>query len=264
MILSGSLRRRHWESPEFIVNLDAEIEFGVESNLINEKLIETLWSRASRFEGDAPFYLLLLIHLAEAALLCAGNYADNCEFEAAGDLLVNPREIIVRRIGDGHATVKNRHGRLSEQFGPAGVPPHITLKWVSSGSFLEITKPPLLPHMTKVLVQTELISKAYLERLEAGQRRVADTLAFLAAWGITDSVELWRRLEKVSPEERAYAESNLCRFDKRLFQHIGISLKRSMAERDYHSPFLTGSCLAASRSLSQLSLAEPEFAGAAV
>ena len=28
-----------------------------------------------------PWYWLLMARLAEAALLCAGNYADNCEYQ---------------------------------------------------------------------------------------------------------------------------------------------------------------------------------------
>ena len=36
-------------------------------------------------------YWLTYVRIREAALLCAGNYADNGEYQAAGDLLVNPQ-----------------------------------------------------------------------------------------------------------------------------------------------------------------------------
>jgi hypothetical protein len=227
-------------SLESILHINAEAEHAVASHLIDEKLIENFWSRAHRLGEDGPGYWLLMARLAEAALLCAGNYADNCEYEAAGDLLVNPREIMVRTQDNSRATAKNRHGRLSEQFGLEGVGCHPSLKRFSAGMCLEITKPPLLPHMTNVLRRSDRISVAYLQRLEEGQRCIADTLAFLAAWPIFDSAELWRRLQASSVRQRAFAESHLCRFDARVFHRIGADLRLSLADPDYPSPFLAG------------------------
>jgi len=225
---------------ESIVRINAEVEHEVASRLMNEKVIEKCWSRARRLEGGCPGYWLLMARLAEAALLCAGNYADNCEYEAAGDFLVNPREIVVRSRGDGHSTAKQRHGRLSAQFGLEGVEGHNCMKSFSAGIRLEITKPPLLPHMTRVLKESGCISHSFTHRLEECQGRIADTLAFLAAWRIFDSAELWRRLKASSPRERAFAESHLCRFDAQVFQLIGADVRRSLADPDYRSPFLTG------------------------
>ncbi len=238
MTFSGLLRLDAGQALESIVRLSTELEHEVASNLINEKLIDDWWLRARKFDSHGPGYWLLLVRLAEAALLCAGNYADNCEYEAAGDFLVNPRQILVRRMADGRATPKNRHGRLSDQFGLAGVKRCHLMKRFSAGVSLEITKPPLLPHMTQVLRRSKCISPSYLERLEESRRRIADTLAFLAAWRIFDSAELRRRLQATSERERIFAESHLCRFDTQIFDQIGVSLKRSLAEPDYRSPFL--------------------------
>jgi hypothetical protein len=238
MTVSGSLRLDAGQALESIVRLSAELAHEVASNLTNEKLIDNCWSRARKFDSHGPGYWLLLVRLAEAALLCAGNYADNCEYTAAGDFLVNPRQILVHRIADGRSTLKNRHGRLSDQFGLAGVKRCHLMKRFSAGVNLEITKPPLLPHMTQVLRRSKCISPSYLQRLEDGLRRIADTLAFLAAWRIFDSAELCRRLQAASERERIFAESHLCRFDTRVFDQIGVSLRRSLAEPDYRSPFL--------------------------
>jgi hypothetical protein len=249
MTVLGSCRQMSEEEHalDSIVRINAEIEREVASHLVNEKVIEDYWSRARRLDGDSPKYWLLLVRLAEAALICAGNYADNCEYEAAGDFLVNPREILVHILADGRSTVKNRHGRLSEQFGLEGAEHHHLMKLFSVGVYLEMTKAPLLPHMTKVLRKSEWISPAYLQRLEKGQRRIADTLAFLAAWRIFDSAALWQRLQVTSAQERAFAESHLCRFDTRVFHQIGASLQRSLAEPDYRSPFLAGPNLGVNR-----------------
>ena len=141
---------------ESITRINAELERTVSPHLMTEKSVESCWSQARQLKGDGPSYWLLLVRLTEAALLCAGNYADNCEYEAAGDFLVNPREILVHRRGDGRSTTKNRHGRLSEQFGLEGVERLRSMKRFSAGVCLEITKPPLLPHMTQVLRESEL------------------------------------------------------------------------------------------------------------
>ncbi|MGB8336495.1 MAG: hypothetical protein WCE56_18515 [Desulfobacterales bacterium] len=247
---------------EFIARINAEVEHEVASSLMNEKVIENHWSYARRLDGDSPEYWLLLVRLAEAALICAGNYADNCEYEAAGDLLVNPREILIHRLADGRSTVKNRHGRLSEQFSLEGAEHHHLMKLFSAGVHLEMTKAPLLPHMTKVLRKSERISPAYLQRLEKGQCRIANTLTFLSAWRIFDSATLWQRLQLTSAQERAFAESHLCRFDTRVFHQVGTSLQRSLAEPDYQSPFLAGPNLGVTRlkpmsPATELALASP-------
>ena len=223
---------------ESIVQIDAEVERQVASHLMNQTVIEACWSRARRLGGDCPGNWLLLIRMAEAALLCAGNYADSCEYEAAGDLLVNPREIVVHSRGDGGTTTKNRHGRLSAQFGLDGADRLRSMKRFSAGIRLEITRPPLLPHMEQVLKESGCISQSFIQRLEAGQRRVADTLACLAAWRVFDSAELWRRQQASSTRDSLFVDSHLCRFDTRVFHQIGEDLRRSLTDPRYRSPFL--------------------------
>ena len=64
--------------------------------VVNEGRIED-WLDELEMQNNEknPVYWLLLVRLNELALLCAGNYADNCEFSAAGDLLLNPRKMMV-------------------------------------------------------------------------------------------------------------------------------------------------------------------------
>ena len=242
MVVGGSFRcmPEAEQTLEFITRINAALEQAGSLHLMTEKTVESWWSQAVQLKGDSPSYWLLLVRIAEAALLCAGNYADNCEYEAAGDFLVNPREILVHRRSDGHSEAKNRHGRLSRQFGLEGAELHNSLKRFSAGMDVEITKPPLLPHMARVLRESGCISRFFIQRIEELQRRIADSLAFLAAWRIFDSIELWRRLEASSPRERAFAESHLCRFDGVVFNRIGADLRRSLAKPDGRSPFLAG------------------------
>lgn len=242
MPVLGPFRQMPEAEPKTLESIDrinTEIEREVSARLISEKMLESYWSQARRFEAGGRSYWLLLVRLTEAALLCAGNYADNCEFEAAGDFLVNPRKILVHQPTARRPTVKRRHGRLTEQFGLAGTEPHRFKRLYSANFSLEITKPPLLPHMTQVLRSSQCVSTAYIRHLEKGQRRIADALTFLAAWRIFDSAQLRRRLQAASAQESAFAESNLCRFDARVFHRIGVSLQRSLAEPDYRSSFLS-------------------------
>jgi hypothetical protein len=227
-------------SLEPVLRIDHELDKGVIACLLNEHTIEGLWTTACRIECDSPCYWLLMARLAEAALLCAGNYADNCEYRAAGDFLVNPREIRITDRRNGSSIIKNRHGRLSEQFGMEGDDRKGRLKEFASSMVLETTKLPLLPHMTLALRASGFISEDYLQRLELKQCRIAGTLAFLAAWRIEDAAELWRRMLASPAGEREFVESNLCRFNRGTFQRLGADLHRSLTAPDYQSPFLIG------------------------
>jgi len=223
-----------------VLRIDRQLAEGASASLLNEHAIESLWEAALRLECDGPWYWLLLARLAEAALLCAGHYADSCEYRAAGDILVNPREIRVIDRRSGSSTIKRRHGRLSEQFGMEGNDRQDRLKDFAGSMVLETTSPPLLPHMALALKASGSISEDYLRRLELKQCRIADTLAFLAAWRIADAAELWRRMRTSTAGEREFVESNLCRFSRGTLQKLGADLQKSLTTPDYRSPFLTG------------------------
>jgi hypothetical protein len=223
---------------QFIARINDVLEIKVSTKLVTENILEKCWRQARKFEDRGPAYWLLLTRLAEATLLCAGNYADNGEFQAAGDLLVNPRQILVHSPAGERPTAKNRHGRLSDQFGQAGVRGSGFKKPFSAAIRPEITRPPLLPLITRVLREAGCISPAYLLQLEQGQHRIADALAFLAAWRIFDPAELWRKLAGASEKDRQYVGSNLCRFDMQTFHQIGCSLRQALTDPEHRSPFL--------------------------
>jgi hypothetical protein len=225
---------------ESVLRIDRQLAEGASTFLLNEHAIESLWETALRLKCGGPWYWLLLARLAEAALLCAGHYADSCEYRAAGDFLVNPREIRVIDRRSGSSAIKNRHGRLSEQFGMEGDDRKGRLKEFAGSMLLETTKLPLLPHMALALRASGCISEDYLQRLELKQCRIAGTLAFLAAWRIENAAELWRRMLTAPAGEREFVESNLCRFNRRTFQRLGTDLHRSLTAPDYQSPFLIG------------------------
>ena len=221
---------------EFLNQVDHALERGVSSRLLDECSIEGHWTAVKDLDWGCSAYWLLIARIAEAALLCAGNYADNCEYRAAGDLLVNPREIRIRNV---QSSTKNRHGRLSDQLMESGSDRRVWMRDFDAQNHLDVTKPPLLPHMAQVLRDSGRISREYLERFQKMQCRIADTLAFMAAWGLTDSTGLWRRMETCSAAEREFALSNHCGFDTGVFQQLGRDLRQAMARSDYRSSFLS-------------------------
>jgi hypothetical protein len=206
---------------------------------VNEALIEECLSAAADLRFDGPEYWLLMVRLAEATLLCAGNYADNCQFTAAGDLIVNPREILVYRKPSGRPELKNRHVRLSDQFGDEDAEKRNWKKFFPSRFFLEVTKPPLLPLLTKTLKASDWISSDYIQRLDEGQQQVAKTLTFLNSWRVSDAMDLWTRLRTSSVKEKNFVKSHLCKFGQRVFRQIGVSLRRCLSEPNACSPFLS-------------------------
>lgn len=76
---------------------------------LNEDFIECKLCDLGQIEADCSesygIYWLTYARLFELALLCAGNYADHFEFAAAGDLLVNPRLILIH-LKSGRSVVK--------------------------------------------------------------------------------------------------------------------------------------------------------------
>ena len=101
-----------------VLNLNAEFDRITSGWLVNERAIESwLEQLQTTVSANDPCYWLLMARLTELAIVCAGRYADACEFAAAGDLLVNPREIRVHVSGRRPtAVVKQRRGALTAQF----------------------------------------------------------------------------------------------------------------------------------------------------
>jgi hypothetical protein len=193
---------------------------------LNEPFLEDLMGQLNRTDlQESFFYALTLARLLEATLLCAGHYADNCEFSLAGDLLVNPRKIKVRMKNDAPAFDKIRHGRLTDQLVqlaelcPGGCGDAMMDK---RNATCDIVAPALLPCLHSQLVGTGRFGGVYLERVDARMTAVADTLGFLAAGQILSSTELYLRLQAADPEERAFIERHLCRFDGTWFRLFGM------------------------------------------
>jgi hypothetical protein len=192
----------------------------------NEPLIEDLLERVENSARESHLrYRLLTARILEAALLCAGHYVDHCEFTAAGDLLVNPRQILIHIRGCRHPVIKRRHGRISEQLAAyCGTQPFPV--WFRHNAILEISKPALVPCLLQRLEQFHCFCPAYLDSIHRRMDKAADTIGFLSAWGVTGWEDLHRRIQWAASRERDFITANLCSFDTRDFYGLGRDIDR--------------------------------------
>lgn len=183
-------------------------------------------------------YLLMTARLFEAALLCAGNYINNGAFSEAGDLLFNPRRILVFQKGQLLPKVKNRHDRLSVQFNdqkPADVDfPH----WFRQHATLRITQPAAVPCLLDCLAQSGCISFHYLHSARTRFQKASETIAFLGAWSISGFHDLHRRLQAASLETRQFVSENLCGFNSKEFDSLGEEIRRMDRHPAHQSHYL--------------------------
>jgi hypothetical protein len=210
-----------------LLQLNALLDATVLPYEINEGEIES-WLNALEASGAQAdsLYWLLWIRMMEAALLCAGNYADNCEFSAAGDLLVNPREILVHAKDARPPVRKWRHGRLSDQFRVNGHSRSHTIETIKNEYQLEITRPPLLPYLLGSLKASGRVAGIYLAHADRRMLQITDTIGFLTSWQVFEAADLHRRTLDATPETRSFIASHLCRFDNRIFLLAGNAVQR--------------------------------------
>ena len=216
-------------------------EEGIPSNLneafINSKLCELEQIGADLLE-NREIYWLTFARLFELALLCAGNYANHFEFAAAGDLLVNPRLILIHFKSGCKAVKKDRHRKLTDQFRYVAGEREAIVRWLKEKTVPEIVERPLLVHMNEEMARSGYLSEEYLALAERRMERVADTIGFLASWHPADARSFYLQVQCASPAEKSFIESNLCRFDKGIFLELGEDLRRLAAAPYQESRFV--------------------------
>ena len=206
---------------------------------VNENIIEEMLQQLERC-GSAGFarYRLLTARLLEAALVCTGHYVDMCEFSAAGDFLVNPRQILIHRKGHRVPIVKVRHCKLSEQpdFFPEQC--HSFPEWFKHNVVLETTKPAVLPDLLRRMEAFGSFQKAYLDSIRERMEKIADAIGFLSAWGVSTLEDLYARIQSAGIRQRRFIHANLCRFNTMNFHRLGLEIDRISCCSDYKSGYL--------------------------
>lgn len=176
-----------------------------------------------RIPRDEPFWFTTA-RITELALLCAGHYADNCEFSAAGDLLLNPRRICVNVTPHRQMFIKARHGRVSDQL--AALPCAEDARPISPRQAdCNVVTPALLPFLYRRLRNSGIFDMAYMDDVAARMQHIADTIAFLAAYQTFSNEALHRKLATAGEDERAFVTAHLCRFTRGHFDRLGRQIE---------------------------------------
>ncbi|MBU0767785.1 MAG: hypothetical protein KJ687_01645 [Proteobacteria bacterium] len=207
---------------------------------VNEQTIENFLENLEAYGKTLrPVYWLMMARLFELSLICAGIYADNCEFSAAGDLLVNPRKILIHRKGYPHPLVKQRHGRLTEQLTQEKKCRELVLFQVKHEVTLEVAKPAILPYLYEQMERSCQIASWYLHDSQERMKKIADTIGFLSAWSLSRFEVLHHRMQKMSAKTRRFVADHQCNFDTRYFVRIGREIPRIIENPKEYSEFFT-------------------------
>jgi len=229
-------------TPSAFSDYNASLEEEAAPSNLKEDFIESKLYELQQIESDSSgtgeIHWLIYARLFELALLCAGNYADHFEFAAAGDLLVNPRLILIHFKSGCKAVKKDRHGKLTEQFRYVAGKREAIVTWLKQETVPEIVERPLLAHMHEQMARSGYLSNEYLDLVDCRMKRVADAIGFLASWHLVDSSAFYLRVQCASPSEKRFIESNLCRFDKEIFFELGRDLLKLAADPYQKSRFL--------------------------
>ena len=236
--LSRIQRNLHADSEPLLL-LNAELDHLKLPHLINEVSIERFLTRLED-SGllNQSSYWLLMARIFELALFCAGHYADNCEFSAAGNLLVNPRKVLIHQKGYPHSQVKQRHGRISDQLNPSGqCGKHLSVL-LKHEVAVEIAKPAILPYLFEQIKNSKEIAVWYLHHAEQRMKKIADTIGFLSAWSVSRFEDLHQRIHAASPKMRRFVADHLCSFDTGCFERLGREIQRLIKNSNHPCDFL--------------------------
>jgi len=226
-VSSGMATEWSYRNTRSLIQYNGSLERNASVVRLNEGFLDERRKELENFPQEDPaLYWLTYARLNELALYCAGNYADNFAFSAAGDLLVNPRRILVHVRNRGGTVVKERHRNLTEQFGGMAENREGVIRWLKEETTLETKEKPLLPLFLENLVQSERMSDGYLESVRNRMRKIGDAIGFFGCMNFVDSHEFYFRLQNTPEEEKALIRSKFCLFDRKTFDALGSEISR--------------------------------------
>ena len=206
---------------------------------LNESFLLDKLRELELHEGwNPPVFWLSMARLTELALVCAGNYADAAEYEAVGDLLVNPRRILVHVAGRSEPLTKKRHTPLTEQFRDKAGDRARVIFWLKKETALEIKEAPLLPVLYQRLQSSGFLAASHLDEVKTRMKRIADTVGFVAAAPCPPHLDFSRFVYQLSDRDRDIVETGLCRFDRRRFDELGREITRLLSFPHYQGGYL--------------------------
>lgn len=171
---------------------------------------------------------ITLERLTELTLLCAGNYANNGCIAAVGDLIFNPRLILVHIKGEPCPVKKERYTPLTVQFKSKGGSRGSVIEWLKYNTMLETVKEPILPHLVNLL-EKKGCSEAYLESVKERMSMIVTLTSRLSVSRIPKNMNIKEWISSFSRADRILIEKLFCRFDKTVFNDLGDEIRRIYA-----------------------------------
>ena len=222
-----------------IIMYNLELDGDASSYRLNESFLEQKLAELEGINVWAPEpYWLTVARIAELAVLCAGMYADSGELEAVGNLLVNPRKILVHVKGKDEPVVKLRHARLTDQFGHMASDKTGVIEWLKRETTLEIMEQPLLVELYKKLFDSGFMSAGHITELDRRMTQIGATAAFVGTCHYPADMDFTQYVHSTSGQEREFILSNLCGFTRSLFDELGREAFQTLYFPQYHSRFL--------------------------
>ncbi len=222
----------------FLMQFNRDLDRNAQLSKLNEKYLE---QRMEALDEHSPKFTevneLTRIRLHELLLLCAANYANCCEYRAVGDLMVNPRLVLVHVRGCHEPIVKERHKALTEQFRNRARTHADIIRWLKDETSLQIEKPPLIPHSYEILESCGFVSKDYLVSARERAVQIADLAAFLFCGGFKDGLELNNWLRSASPKDSSLMASMMSKLEWKMFRDLGLLISMKICQFFSPSPF---------------------------
>ncbi len=220
----------HWMESEttkdYLLDFNGQLDEKSNFFSLNESALESLIDRLdSLVSTKDELYWLTLARITELVLLCAGNYANNGEFTLMGDLLLNPRLILVHIRGQHRPIVKKRHTLLTEQFSHVAETHYEIIQWLRTETIVEIKIKALLPHLLDRLENSGVISQEYFESVTKRNTRITELVGFLSSGGFIVSTAYTRWHTTAGRTDRELLESRLCHFDLEHFFKLGRQIR---------------------------------------
>ncbi len=182
---------------------------------------KTSFKRGPRISREwmGNFYWLTLARIMELALFSAGNCADNGMLRQVGDLMFNPRTIMVHIAGQSAPVKKRRHEPMTVQFGDRAGHENVVW-WLQRNTINEVKEKPIVPTLMEALRSGGRMTDEYLESVESRSRKIADTVNLVSMCLNGPVTGFDQYLATIDQEERRFLEAGLCRFDLTVFREL--------------------------------------------
>lgn len=205
-----------------LADLNLYMEQGVELNRVNEDFLWEALGFLDEVMAPAAQKRTTLVRLTELALWCAACYADSGELTAAGDLLVNPRQKLLRLIGRGETVRLKRHANLTDQALPWCPAGRDVIDWLKDETRLVVAQSPLLPELVERVKGDEYLARSYASSVISRMEAIATTMSFVFSLRLPRGRCIEEHLGLLKTGEREFIEEKLCRFDLDGFHRFGL------------------------------------------